>query len=219
MLSLFLAGGKLDWEEGKIANVRVPTPTQEYKNILAQTSAVRPTQAANILFTVFTTTPTSIHERFSPLFSKLSMEFFPQNLVASWLNANFQKTNLDSLSFETNAITVLSFVSQNDAARLEASRILEETKKNERIYDFSESHKTKAKATIKGLGRIDGIDCIVKICANICGFIRSFFDIEQGQRPLIYDMCVNTIDCITNQEFTRWHAANAKLLTHLPFNF
>jgi hypothetical protein len=145
------------------------------------------------------------------------MEFFPKNLVTSWLNANFQKTNLDSLSFETNAITVLSFVSQNDATRLEASCILEETEKNKKIYDFSESHKTKAKATVEGLGRVEGIDCIVKICANICGFIRSFFDVESGQRPLIYDMCVNTIDCITHQEFARWHAANAKLLMHLPF--
>ena len=110
-------------------------------------------------------------------------------------------------------------MSRNDAACLEASRISEETEKNEKIYDFSESHKTKAKATVEGLGRVKGIDCIVKICANICGFIRSFFDVESGQRPLIYDMCVNTIDCITHQEFARWHAANAKLLMHLPFIF
>ncbi len=74
MLSLFLAGGSVDWEEGKITSVRVPTPTQEYKNILAQKSSVRPTQAANILFTVFTTTP----NRFTSV-SLLCLASFPWN--------------------------------------------------------------------------------------------------------------------------------------------
>ena len=219
MLSLFLAGGSIDWDEGKITDVKIPTPTQEYKNILLQPPTIRPIQAGNILLTVFTTAPDTIEARFSPLFSKLSMEFFPKNLVTSWLNANFQKSNLDSLSFETNAITVLSFVSQNDTERLTAVRLLEENEKNERSYDFLDVHKTKAKATIEGLGRIEGIDCIVKICANICGFIRSFFDIEKGKRPIIYDLCVKTIDCITHQEFNRWHAVNAKQLAHLPYIF
>jgi len=219
MLSLFLAGGTIDWEEGKIADVRVPTPTQEYKNILLQPPTIRPIQAGNILLTVFTTAPDTIEARFSPLFSKLSMEFFPKNLVASWLNANFQKSNLDSLNFETNAITVLSFVSQNDTDRLTTVRLLEENEKNKRSYDFLDAHKTKAKATVEGLGRIEGIDCIVKICANICGFIRSFFDVEKGKRPIIYDLCVRTIDCITHQEFNRWHSANAKQLAHLPYIF
>ena len=90
MLSLFLAGGTIDWDEGKITDVKIPTPTQEYKNILIQPPTIRPIQAGNILLTVFTTAPDTIEARFSPLFSKLSMEFFPKNLVASWLNANFQ---------------------------------------------------------------------------------------------------------------------------------
>jgi hypothetical protein len=60
MLSLFLVGIKIDWDDGTIALTLLPSSTTEYKNILAQPSMVRPTQAANILQTVFTTSPDSI---------------------------------------------------------------------------------------------------------------------------------------------------------------
>ncbi len=69
MLSLFLAGGSIDWDEGKIKDVKVPTPTQEYKNILLQPPTICRIQAGNILLTVFTTAPDTIEARFSPLFS------------------------------------------------------------------------------------------------------------------------------------------------------
>jgi len=78
MLSLFLIGVKMDWEDGKITSTLLPMNTTEYKNILAQPLAVRPTQAANILQIIFTTSPDSLEQRFSPLFSMLSMEFFPK---------------------------------------------------------------------------------------------------------------------------------------------
>ena len=160
MLSLFLIGVKMDWDDGKITSTLLPMNTTEYKNILAQPSAVRPTQAANILQTVFTTSPDSLEERFSPLFSMLLMEFFPKNLVTAWLNANFQRSNLESLLFESNAITILTFVSQNDSAKLLASRTSEENARNEWALDMSEAHRTKAKTTIEGLDKIESMQCI-----------------------------------------------------------
>ncbi len=116
MLSLFLIGIKMNWDNGRFISTLLPTNTSEFKNILAQHSAIRPTQLANILHTVFTTSPDTLKESFSPLFSMLLMEFFPKNLVTTWLNANFQRSNLESLLFEKNTITILTFVSQNDAA-------------------------------------------------------------------------------------------------------
>ena len=62
MLNLFLVGIELDWDEGAITSTLLPTNTTEYKNILAQPSAVRPTQTANILQTVFTMSPDSIEQ-------------------------------------------------------------------------------------------------------------------------------------------------------------
>jgi hypothetical protein len=127
--------------------------TTEYNNILLQPVAIRATQAANILYTCFMTSPEKIEERFSPIFSMLSMEFFPKNLVTAWLNCNFQRSNLESLLFETNAITVLSFVSQNYSVKLRALRMIEENIQNEQSLDMSDTHKTKAKTTVEGLGK------------------------------------------------------------------
>jgi hypothetical protein len=69
------------------------------------------------------------------------------------------------------------------------------------------------------LEKIKNIYCIVKIAANICGFIRAFFDIESGTRPVINKLCIQIMDCITQQDFTRWHSANKECLPHLPYLF
>ncbi len=118
MLCLFFIGGKVDWDDGKFTTTRLLTNTTEYNNILSQPTTIRATQSANIVHTVFMTSPQTNEEQFLPLFSMLSMEFFPKTLVTAWLNANFQRSNLDSLLFESNAITVLSFFSQNDSTKL-----------------------------------------------------------------------------------------------------
>ena len=219
MLSLFLIGVKTDWEDGEIISTLLPMNTTEYKNILAQPSSVIPTQAANILQTVFTTSPDSLEQCFSPLFDMLSMEFFPKNLVTAWLNANFQRSNLESLLFESNAITILTFVSQNDSAKLLASRTSEENACNEWALEMSKAHRTKAKTTIEGLGKIESMQCIVRIAANVCGFVRAFFDVEKGMQPFIYQLCIRTIDYITQQELTRWYNANKSRMPHLPYFF
>jgi hypothetical protein len=106
--------------------------------------------------------------------------------VTAWLNANFQRLNLELLLFESNAITILTFVSQNDSAKLLALLTSEENARNEWALDMSEAHRTKAKTTIEGIGKIESMQCIVRIAANVCGFIRAFFDIEKGPKPFVY---------------------------------
>jgi len=149
----------------------------------------------------------------------LSMEFFPKKLVTAWLNANFQRSNLESLLFKSNAITILTFVSQNDSAKLLASRTSEENARNEWALDMSEAHRMKAKTTIEGLGKIELMQCIVRIAANVCGFVCAIFDVEKGMQPSIYQLCIKTIDCITQQEFTCWYNANKSHMPHLPYYF
>jgi hypothetical protein len=97
--------------------------------------------------------------------------------------------------------------------------MFKENVQNERALDMTDTHKTKAKTTIEGLGKIKNIYCILKIAANICGFIRAFFDIESGTRPVIYKLCIQIMDCITQQDFTHWHSANKEHLPHLPYLF
>jgi hypothetical protein len=97
--------------------------------------------------------------------------------------------------------------------------MLEENIQNKKDLDMSDTHKTKAKTTVEGLGKIENIHCIVRIAANICGFIRAFFDVEKGTLPLIYELCIQIMDCITQQDFTRWYNANKEQMPQLPYYF
>ncbi len=127
------------------------------------------------------------------------MEFFPKNLVTAWLNANFQWLNLESLLFKTKAITILTFVSHNGLAKLLALCTSKEYAHNKRALDMSEAHWTKTKTTIEGLGMIESMQCIVRIAANVCSFVCTFFDVEKGPKPFTYQLYIKTIDCITQK--------------------
>ncbi len=83
------------------------------------------------------------------------------------MSCNVQRSNLDSLNFETSSITILSFVGQSDIAKVEAYREAEQIAKNEPEFDFIESHCKALKTMIEELGKITSMDCIVKICVNV----------------------------------------------------
>ncbi len=89
------------------------------KNILLQPTVVRSISTINILTTVFNEIPDNMAERLSPLTTNKSMHHIS-------LSCNFQWTNLDSLSYETNSITILSFVTQSDMGKVNASREAEQ---------------------------------------------------------------------------------------------
>ena len=64
----------------------------------------------NILTTIFNEIPDNMAERLSPLATYRSMHHITKNFALALISSNFQWTNLDSLSCETNFITVLTFV-------------------------------------------------------------------------------------------------------------
>ncbi len=85
-----------------------------------------------------------------------------------------------------NTITILTFVSQNDSAKLLALRTSKDNACNEWALDMSEAHCTKAKTIIKGLGKIESMQCIIRVAANVCSFICAFSDVKKGSNPFIY---------------------------------
>jgi len=111
--------------------------------------------------------PNDMAEMLSPLTTHKSMHHISKNFASALLSCNVQRSNLDALNFETSLITILSFVGQSDIAKVEAYRKAEQIAKNEREFDFIESHCKVLKTTIEGLGKITSMDCIVKICANV----------------------------------------------------
>ena len=138
MLQLLLVGGTIDFASpGSFVDPRIAKYTQAMKNILLQPTSVRSISTVNILTTVFNEIPNDMAERLSPLTTHKSMHHVSKNFASALLSCNFQRTNLDSLSYETNSITILSFVAQSDLGKVHASREAEQVAKNEREFDLS----------------------------------------------------------------------------------
>ena len=127
-------------------------------------------------------------------------------------------TPLDHLNFETSLITILIFFVQDNFAKLEAHCEAEQHEKNEREFDFVEMHRKILKTTIEGLGMISGMECVVKICANVCCVVTAFFDIDGSNPvPLLYSVCIKTIDFVKSLDFIQWHAIVRARVPQLPF--
>ena len=126
------------------------------------------------------------------------------NFASALLSCNFQRTNLESLHYKTNSITILSFVAQSDLEKVNAYHKADQVARNKRELDFVQTHRKALKMTIKGLGKIHSMDCIVKICANVCCVITALFDIRAGNPvPLLYSVCIKTIEVVKHHEFIK----------------
>ncbi len=177
-------------------------------------------QAVNILLTVFAEIPSDMAKRLRPLTTHKSLHHILKNFASALLSYNVQRTGLNSMNFEMSSITILSFVRQSDIAKLKTHCEAEQIAKNEREFDFIESHRKALKTTIEGLGKITSMECIVKIGANVCCVITAFFNIRPGNPvPLLYSICMKTIEFIQNLAFICWHAEVRKDVPQLPYIF
>ena len=221
MLQLLLVAGDADlFLPGTFVNYRIPKYTQAMKNIIAQPTSVRSTQMVNILTNIFMEVPNDMVEMLSPLTTHKSMHHISKIFASALLSCNVQRSNLDSLNFETSSITILSFVGQSDITKVEAYHKAEQIAKNERKFDFIESHRKALKTTIEGLGKITSMDCIVKICADVCCVITALFDIQPGNPvPLLYQVSIKMIGFIKHLDFIRWHADVRESVPQLPYIF
>ncbi len=189
-------------------------------NVLSQPSSVRGIHAVNIPTTCFNQVPTDLAERLSPLTTHKSMNFISKNFATLFITTNIQRTSLELLKFETSLVTILSFVGQNDIAKVKAHREAEKLAKIEREFDFVDTQHKALKTTIKGLGKITRMECVVKICANVCCTITALFDIDHNKPvPLFYNVCIKTIDFVKSLNFIKWHATVHTCVPQLPFIF
>ena len=221
MLQLLLvAGDAYLLLPGMFVNSCIPKYTQAMTNIIAQPTSVRSTQMANILTTIFMEVPNDKAEMLSPFTTHKPMHHISKNFASVLLSCNVQRSNLDSLNFETSSITILSFIGQSDIAKVEVYREAEQIAKNEREFDFIEYHCKSLKTLIEGLGKITSMDCIMKICANACCLITALFDIQPGNPvPLLYQVSIKMIGFIKHLDFIRWHADVHESVPQLSYIF
>ncbi len=142
----------------------------------------------NILSTVSKEVPDDLAKRLSPLTTHKSMNHISKNFATAILYCNFQQTNLDLLSFETSSIAILSFVGQNDSAKVKEYRGAKQLAQNECVFDIIEAHWKTLKSTIEGLGKNTSIDCIVEISANVCCIFTALFDTCQSCSSVVFDL-------------------------------
>jgi len=58
----------------------------------------------------------------------------------------------------------------------------------------------------------------MKICANICSVITAIIDIRAGNPiPLLYSVCIKSIEVIKHPEFIKWHAEVREKVPQLPY--
>jgi hypothetical protein len=139
---------------------------------------VRGIHAVNILTACFNQVPMDLAKHLSPLTTHKFMQHISKNFAAAFISASFQHTHLDLLKFKTSSVTMLSFVGQNDITKIKAHHEAEQLAKNNHNFNSIDMHCKVLKTTIKGLGMITGMECIVKICANVCCVITALFDID-----------------------------------------
>jgi hypothetical protein len=100
-----------------------------------------------------------------------------------------------------------------------AARIRDANARNKIDFKIHESQRTKMNSTIEGIGRVNNIEDVVKVCANMCGIIRSIIDMQKGGFPLLHEFAIKIVLCIRNPSFQHWYLKNSDKLTHLHFIF
>ena len=110
------------------------------------------------------------------------------------------------MSYKKNSITILSIVGQSDLRKVNAYHEAEQVARNKHKFDFVESHCKALKTDIEGLGKINNMDCMIKICANVCCVITALFYVwTENPVPLLYSICIKTIEVIKHSKFIKWY--------------
>jgi hypothetical protein len=80
------------------------------------------------------------------------------------------------------------------------------------------SHQKNAKSMIKGIGRVNDIKDVVKVCANFSAIRRVIFNIDD-RYLFLYNFAVKIILCICSPHYQFWYSNNKPKLTHLHYVF
>ena len=70
------------------------------------------------------------------------------------------------------------------------------------------------------MGKIHSMECIVKFCVNVCCVFPPLFDIRAGNPvPLLYSVCIKTIEVVKHPKFIKWHNEVHDKVPQLPVFF
>ncbi len=218
ILKIFFAVGKCNWDEATITEICPPVLTQEFQNVLDTTQSVRATRFGNLCCTVFNKIPENEVNLLNPLYTNMYMIHFSKNFTMGILNAHFQYTQLGGNNYESTVINLFHFAPQSDTSLVSKAIQGDAYAQNEEDNLVPDSHCTKGKTVIEGIGRVSSMSDVVKVCANFCAIMCAIVDIEQ-RKPFLYSFMIKMILVIQHPNFQCWSANNKESLMHLHFNF
>ncbi len=138
------------------------------KNLLNEPASVHSTQLGNLFQTIFNKVPDIKIDQLNPLHSHMSMTHFDKKISTRILFACFQYTKLDGASYESTDINVFHFAPQNNNTLINAAHLCNANARDETKFKIHESQCSKANSTIEGIGRVNDIEDVVRVCTNFC---------------------------------------------------
>ena len=104
----------------------------------------------------------------------MSMTHFSKHFTTGILNARFQYTPLGGNNYESTDINLFHFAPQKNTELVSKAIRGDANASNEEDNLVPESHRTKGKTVIEGIGRINSTADVLKVWGNFCAIMHAF---------------------------------------------
>ncbi len=116
----------------------------------------------------------------------------------------FATEKVTSLKNEAQSIEPSAFLPQKNACLVKHERSTEMNATLENVMDFTNSHKTKGKATISCIGRITSMIDFSSLCINMNTIITAICSRDMPQ-PILCQILLNFVAIVNNPDWVHWY--------------
>ncbi len=149
----------------------------------------------------------------------MSLVVFPPKFTKGRLNASFQSSDLETgLMYKLTSINPFHYAPQRNRKLVMDAAIKMDKECNKINWRIVENDRSKISSMTEGVGRVNTMDEVAMMCANICGVQLAMVDILAG-KPLLYQFTWKMIHLIENKKTKTWMHDNSDSIAHLPMVF
>jgi hypothetical protein len=149
----------------------------------------------------------------------MSLVVLPPKFTKGHLNASFQSSDLKTGSmYKSTSINPFHYAPQGNRKLILDAAIKMGKEHNKINWGIVKKDRSKISSMIKGVGRVNTMEEVAMMCANICGVQLAMVDILVG-KPLLYQFAWKMIRLIENKKTKTWMCNNSDSIAHLPMVF
>jgi hypothetical protein len=127
----------------------------------------------------------------------------PKALASQILQGNFATEKVTSLELEANSDESFVLLPQRNKCLIDQELTNEMKATSENIMDFIDSHKTKGKTAIAGIGTMQNMTDFSSLCINMGTIITAICSNEEPQ-PILWLILLKFVSIVNNSEWVRW---------------